>query len=44
MELDRVQQQKQMKLCKCISNRVAASMFIIGESEDLVSEGWPDKS
>ena len=43
MELDLVQQQKQMNLCKyIISNRVAASMFIIGECEDLISEGWPD--
>ena len=42
MELDLVQQQKQMNLCKHISDRVAASMFIIGEREDSVSEGWPD--
>ena len=42
MELDLVQQQKQMNLCKYISDRVAASMFIIGEHEDSISEGWPD--
>ena len=42
MELDLVQQQKQMNLCKYISNRVAASMCIVGKNEDSVSEGWPD--
>ena len=42
MELDLVQQQKQMNLCKYISDRVAASMFIIGEREDSISEGSPD--
>ena len=36
MELDLVQQQKQMNLCKYISNRVAASMYI-GESSYQLS-------